>query len=94
MNILINVFIFVAGFACGALVIYTCESRAFNSMKEQCELLAEEERRLRYEREEFNNTRDMLDTIDDIPEYLRGKYIIPEKNEFTEDDEDVPEIYV
>lgn len=94
MNILVNIFLFVAGLCLGALVIYKVESDTFNSMRRQCENLAEEERRLRHEREEFNNTRDMIDTIDDIPEYLRDKYITPDEHTFTADDEDITEMYL
>lgn len=94
MNILFGILLFAAGFALGTIVVYKCEERTFNSMKEQCENLAEEERRLRREREDYNNTRSMFDTIDDLPEYLRDKYVVSEKPEFTDSDEDIEEMYV
>jgi hypothetical protein len=87
-------FIFVSGFVLGALVVYKIEEHNFKAMKAQCESLVIEESRLRQEREEYYKTREMVDTIDDLPEYLRDKYYIPEKQTFTDSDEDISEIYI
>ena len=94
MNILFSIFMFVAGFVCGALVIYGVEKRAFKLIQEQYEELAEEKRRLRDEREEYTSTRSMFDIIDDLPDYLRDKYTVPTNTNFTYNDEDITEIYV
>lgn len=93
MNILIYLFIFVSGAVLGAFLVYEIEEHNFRAMTSQRESLAIEEERLRRERNEYYETRDMVDVIDDLPEYLRDKYDISENDSFTENDEDLPEIY-
>lgn len=89
---LIGLFLF--GVCVGGLVIYKIEEDNFKAMTEQCESICEEEERLRCEREEYYKTRDIIDEIDDLPEYLRGKYYISDTNTFTDSDEDLTEVYV
>lgn len=94
MNVLVYLFMFVSGFVFGALTVYKIEEHNFNAMTAQCESLSIEEDRLRREREEYYKTCEMVDVIDDLPEYLRDKYDISEKDTFTDGDEDLTEIYV
>lgn len=86
--------LFVVGACIGGLIIYRLEEKEFKSMRSQCESLAIEEERLRQEREEYYKTREIVDTIDDLPEYLRDKYYISEKETFTDSDEDFAAMYV
>lgn len=76
----------------GALIIYKIEEDNFKAMTAQCEKLSIEEEKLRSERETYK-TCVILDTIDDVPEYLRDKYDISEKVGFTDDDEDLSAVY-
>lgn len=94
MSILYSILLFIAGAALGALIIYKIEKGSFNAMTAQCEKLALEEEKLRREREDCNRTRAMIDTIDDIPEYLREKYDIHSNDAPGELEEDYPAIYV
>ena len=77
---------FLFGACIGGLIVYKIEEHEF-------EVVAIEEEKLRLEQEAFND-RIMLESIDNVPEYLRGKYDIQKKTRFTESDEDLPEIYV
>lgn len=85
--------LFLLGVCVGGFIIYKIEEKEFKAMTEQCEALVIEEQRLRQEREEFNDHK-MMETIDDVPEYLRDKYYISEKQDFTDSDEDLEEVYV
>lgn len=84
---------FLLGVCVGGIIVYKIEELNFRAMTSQRESLAIEEERLRRERNEYYETRDMVDVIDDLPEYLRDKYDISENDSFTENDEDLPEIY-
>lgn len=86
--------LFLIGICIGGLIIYRLEEKEFKSMRAQCKSLAIEEERLRQEREEYYKTCEMVDTIDDLPEYLRDKYYASEKETFTDSDEDISEIYI
>ena len=86
--------ILLMGVCVGGLIIYKIEENDFKAMKNQCESLAIEEGRLRREREEHYNTRDMIDVIDDVPEYLRARYDISDKQTSTDVDENVTDVYV
>ena len=77
----------------GALIVYKIEEDNFKAMTAQCESLSIEEEKLRKEREVFNEQR-LFDTIDDLPEYLKDKYYISDKQTFTESDEDITEMYI
>lgn len=88
---------FVAGLAVGALLVYKLEEKSFATMMKQCEELRQSEKRLCEEREEYRRTRELFSIIDDVPDYLKDKYDIPEtdSNEtFADDDEDYTEVYV
>lgn len=94
MIILVAIIALVVGMAVGAIIVYKYEERTIKGMLKQCAMLAEEGHKLQLERDDYERTRTMIDTIDDLPEYLRGKYDISEKQGFTESDEDLTEIYV
>lgn len=85
--------VFLFGVCVGGIIVYKIEKHNFSAMTSQRESLAIEEERLRRERNEYYETRDMVDVIDDLPEYLLDKYDISENDSFTENDEDLPEIY-
>jgi hypothetical protein len=68
---------FIIGGSIGAFIVYKCEERTLRTMLDQCAQLEETNKKLVNEREEYRKTRDMFAVIDDVPEYLRGKYSIP-----------------
>ena len=80
MNITLFAFIvwlalaFAGGVAVGALIIYKKEEDVLTGLIKQTADLALAERETRREREEILKTREMIDVIDNVPEYLRDKY--------------------
>lgn len=89
---------FIAGCIVGGVivgvVIYKYEEYTLTTMLKQCAALAEEENKLRREREDYVKTRSMIDTIDDVPEYLRDKYHVPEQDSEEESVDDENPIYI
>ena len=89
---------FIIGFIVGGVIvgvaIYKYEEYTLTTMLKQCAALAEEENKLRREREDYVKTRSMLDTIDDIPEYLRDKYHVPEQDSKEELTDDAEPVYI
>ena len=93
MNISLFAFIvwltlaFAGGVAVGALIIYKREEDTLTTMMNQAVSLTEAEKELRAERDELKRTREIVDTIDNVPEYLRDKYYTNCTTD-SEDDED------
>jgi hypothetical protein len=87
---------FALGFAVGALVIYKKEETVLTTLFNECTSLRSAEKELREERDAYRTKLETLKEIEDLPEYLKGKYYVPGtySDTFTETETDDPEIYV
>ena len=96
MQILSYIFVFIAGVALGALIIYKMEEKTFTTMLNQGVELEQALREAREERDEYQKTRALLSIIDDVPEYLRDKYdvsVSAPMSQTVEVDEDYDAMY-